>query len=222
MGEPANLKEGNKKALTLYVSSHGVLLAWAILGLPSSLISLKSIAESQWMKAGGIVLLTILVTMLNRYGKDRIKGVLVFWRIKNILPGCRAFTELAGSDPRIDLKRVRQAVGSDLPTDPSEQNKAWYRLYQQVRDSASIQDAHKDYLLFRDITWLTLPIAIVCQLFLMSFGNFKMAAIHFGVCVIIYLLSRLAARMAAESLVRTVLACAGEPQELAQSKIVQA
>lgn len=220
VGESKNLKEGNKSLLAVYLVSHGVVLALAILGWPSSIGHLKAIDGSDWGKAAVLLLITLVVTFMNRMGTDQVKLALVFWRVKHSLPGCRAFSKLAVGDPRIDLGRLKRAVGGEFPSDPEEQNKAWYRLYQQVRDSASIEDAHKEYLLFRDITWLTVPATSSCLAALLLMRHFKIGAFYLLACVGIYLLARVAAILAANSFVRSVMATASAACEPVKSSII--
>ena len=220
MGESKNLKEGNKPLLAVYLGAHGFALALAILGWPSSIERLKAIAGSDWGKAIVPLLITLVVTFMNRMGKDSVKLALVFWRVKHALPGCRAFSDLAIGDPRIDLGRLKQAVGGKFPTDPEEQNKVWYGLYQQVRDSGSIEDAHKEYLLFRDIIWLTVPATSLCLAFLLYVRHFKIGAFYLLACLGIYLLARFAATLAANSFVRSVMAAASAAHEPARSSII--
>lgn len=111
-------------------------------------------------------------------------------------------------------------MGGEFPADPEAQNKAWYRLYQQVRDSSSIEDAHKEYLLFRDIIWLTVPTAILCSAFLLFVGHFKIGVFYLAVCGGIYLLARVAAILAANSFVRSVMAAASAAHEPPVSPII--
>lgn len=82
------------------------------------------------------------------------KAVLVFWRVKNPLPGCRAFSHLAKSDPRINSNLLETEI-SQLPEDPNEQNSKWYQLYKVVQDEVIVQEAHKSFLLNRDLTGIS-------------------------------------------------------------------
>jgi hypothetical protein len=82
------------------------------------------------------------------------KATLVFWRIKNALPGSRAFTELAKRDPRIDASRLRTKLGK-APTTPRDENAVWYRWYKAVQDHVTVQEAHKQFLLNRDLTGIS-------------------------------------------------------------------
>ena len=81
------------------------------------------------------------------------KAFLVLLR-RNPLPGCRAFTEMAPSDPRIDLQRLRALMG-DLPESPTNQNSKWYSLYKKVQDELTVSEAYKAFLLYRDLTGIS-------------------------------------------------------------------
>lgn len=83
-----------------------------------------------------------------------LKAVLVFCRIKDALPGCRAFTKLAKSDPRIDESRLRTKLDKS-PVSPREENAAWYRLYKTVQDRVTVREAHKQFLLNRDLAGIS-------------------------------------------------------------------
>ena len=79
------------------------------------------------------------------------KATLVFWRFRNALPGCRAFSELAKRDPRIDESLVVEQLAS-IPKSPREENATWYRWYKVVQDQITVQESHKQFLLNRDLT----------------------------------------------------------------------
>lgn len=81
------------------------------------------------------------------------KAFLVFLR-RNPLPGCRAFTVMAPSDPRIDFQRLRALMG-DLPETPTDQNSKWYSLYKKVKDELTVSEPHKAFLLYRDLTGIS-------------------------------------------------------------------
>lgn len=82
------------------------------------------------------------------------KASLVFWRFRYALPGCRAFSNLAKFDPRIDGQRLLSKL-DPLPNTPHEQNAVWYRWYKAVQDQMTVQEAHKQFLLNRDITGIS-------------------------------------------------------------------
>jgi hypothetical protein len=82
------------------------------------------------------------------------KEVLVFWRLENPLPGCRVFTELAKSDPRIDMNEL-EAELAPLPEEPKAQNSKWFKLYKQMEEEITVKESHKQYLLYRELTGIS-------------------------------------------------------------------
>ena len=78
------------------------------------------------------------------------KAVLVFWRVRNPLPGCRAFSHFVKSDPRINASQLESSLGG-FPENPTEQNSRWYQLYKAVQDEITVHKAHKEFLLNRDL-----------------------------------------------------------------------
>ena len=84
----------------------------------------------------------------------------MFWRLKDALPGHRAFTEHAEADPRIDMAALKKKIG-EFPQSPRDQNTCWYRLFQKHQSNVIVGDAHKRFLLFRDSSSLTLLILVI-------------------------------------------------------------
>jgi len=111
----------------------------------------KGVTARNGIIATCIPLLTIVLSGL--FG-DQAKARLVFWRWRNPLPGCRVFTELIGNDARIDIPALRKKHG-EFPRDAKEQNALWYRLYKKHTGSVIVTEAHKNYLLTRDMTALS-------------------------------------------------------------------
>lgn len=100
-----------------------------------------------------VVCFPLVAIVLNTVLGDLGKARLVFWRWRNPLPGCRAFSVIMSADPRIDVTRLKSRLGS-LPSDPKDQNAIWYRLYKSHSDKVMILEAHRAYLLTRDMTAL--------------------------------------------------------------------
>jgi hypothetical protein len=64
---------------------------------------------------------------LNGIISSNQKAVLTFWRFKNPLPACRAFSHYAQKDDRVDNK-ILEAKFSPLPETAKEQNSLWYKI----------------------------------------------------------------------------------------------
>jgi hypothetical protein len=85
------------------------------------------------------------------------KAVLVFWRWPHPLPGSRVFSKLLRSDERIDPQKLREQIGiKSFPRAPGEQNRLWYRIYKQHENAPAVTDAHRMFLLHRDLATLAL------------------------------------------------------------------
>lgn len=107
------------------------------------------------LRASSTAVLPVVVLLLTGPLSHDAKARLVYWRIANPLPGSRAFSKYAPADARIDMKALAKNVGA-LPTDPGEQNAKWYKLYRLVGDDPAVADAHKLYLMYRDMAAMSL------------------------------------------------------------------
>ncbi|AFM10706.1 hypothetical protein [Turneriella parva] len=130
MAEAKSLKDGNLSLLLSFMGFHAILIFWLMLDVPLNPADLKAIAQFKWLQSGLIGICSIALIFLNRLGSPHIKAALVFWKSKYPYPGCRAFSKLAQGDDRIQMEKLRRAVGGELPHDPKSQNIAWYKLYQ--------------------------------------------------------------------------------------------
>jgi hypothetical protein len=123
-----------------------------------------------------------IATVLNGVLSANAKARLVFLRWRNALPGHRAFSQYAGSDPRIDIHALERVLRAPLPKEPAEQNWVWYRLYKTIENDPLILEAHKEFLLTRDFTGL----AALFVIFFGSAGFYSIPSI--GIAVIYFLL----------------------------------
>jgi len=92
-------------------------------------------------------ILSLILTGLISSGN---KARLVYWRMRNALPGHRVFSKLVKNDPRIDMQNLAKKMGS-VPQDPKEQNAKWYSLYKRYSESVTVKEAHRSFLLARDL-----------------------------------------------------------------------
>ena len=209
MSESKTLKDRNAPMLTAYVLMHVVVVGWLLLGRPTSLKALGDAGEAEWMKAAGTVVMGLLVSLLNRLGNSDLKAKLVSCRWQHPLPGSRAFSELAQRDQRVDVDRLKIAVGGQFPTDPDQQNRTWFRLFQQHADTESVTDGHRDYLLYRDTTWLSLLLCVAAPVTLWLVDRDRDVALgDLAACFVLLVLARTAAVVAGKRFVGTVLAVA--------------
>ena len=83
---------------------------------------------------------------------NKWKYFIVFFRFRNSLPGHRC-KKLCESDPRLPMndlkKRWPELFSQNM--DESLQNSYWYQnIYLPVKNKPEIQQAHRDFLLYRD------------------------------------------------------------------------
>jgi hypothetical protein len=134
------------------------------------------------------------------------KARLVFWRWRDPLPGCEAFTRWIKADPRIDAAALERKFGP-FPTVPAEQNARWYGMYQSVADHPAVSHTHRLFLLGRDY-------AAIAALIAASLGpagfwivpSTSTALIYEVLLLAQYLFARQAARNSGIEFVCTVLA----------------
>ena len=135
-----------------------------------------------------------------------VKASLVFWRVKHVLPGHRAFTKYANQDPRVDVARLRALV-DPWPGDPAEENRAWYRLLKKHEATPSVVDAHRVFLLSRDLTSIAFFFVLIGSLILfVSIGSLKWSWIYGGTSLAQYVLLSQIGRNSGIRLVKNVLA----------------
>ena len=152
-----------------------------------------------------MVMPVVVLLIVNVLPHD-VKSMLVYWKPLGVLPGCEAFTKYGPRDPRIDMAALKKNVGA-LPTESTEQNAKWYKLYQQVPNEPEVQEAHKLFLMYRDMAVLSLPLVALVPLSLnvASVSNSTLA-LAAGLFVIQYLLTALSARWSGIRFVCNVLA----------------
>lgn len=164
----------------------------------------------------GFISLTAAILIIGLEGifKNGIKEFLVFWRLKDRLPGHRAFTQIGPRDPRIDMARVERLLPHEIPSDPKTQSREWFRLYRLFQDELQVFHSHKAFLLTRDLASLT---ALFIPL--MIFGHFilgsrpVMLVYHLLVLITLFIVMSLSAKNYGERFVANVLVEASIKQD---------
>lgn len=151
-----------------------VLLATLDLLLVLVCVAPEYIKDAAWSTVAvmrGLVttLLPVVVLLLTGMLSHSVKASLVYWKIKDPYPGCEAFSRHGPGDARIDMAALQKNTGV-APESPAEQNKKWFKLYRLVADDRSVVEAHKSYLMFRDMAALSLPLAVLAPLGLYFVG----------------------------------------------------
>ncbi len=155
-----SLKSQNLAWLWSVVAADAVVLL--LLAFPDSLTP-AYIKDYAWLRPGGAAIAPVVVLLLTSLLSSDAKAILVFWRFTETLPGHRAFSVYAVKDSRIDQDALRENVGA-FPDAAKDQNTMWYKLYKKVDGDVTVAQAHRHYLLFRDLAALSLllaPISVI-------------------------------------------------------------
>ncbi|MDD2786017.1 MAG: hypothetical protein PHS79_03950 [Patescibacteria group bacterium] len=144
-----------------FMLAGAMVLAWVNLGMPTTLTTFTPEAWNKALAPSALLLVAIIAAALDSVPGHDLKARLVFWRWKHPLPGSRAFQRAGlARDTRIDRTRLKERMGGSFPLGPADQNAAWYRLYKDVEHDPRVDGAQLDYLLFRDLTWFALLLAV--------------------------------------------------------------
>jgi len=204
-----SLKEQNRWQLWIIVAANSLFLYGVVQANAIKADGLRAaFTDSQNLIPVGFAL--IIATVLNGLVSADTKARLVFLRWLHALPGHRAFSKYAVRDPRIDLSALEKLHGGPLPTDPVEQNRAWYRIYKAMENDHAVRQVHRDFLLLRDYTGLS----AVFVVFYGTAGLYAIPSIEVGwtymlTLVLQYALVRQAASNYGIRMVTTVLARRG-------------
>lgn len=163
------LKGKNALYLCSFVSINVAVFLYLLVGRGSNEAGADHIWHRVTMKDGVIAAaVPIIAIVLSGIFGDVWKARLVFWRWANPLPGCRVFSELLAADPRLDSVSLKRKLGR-FPKEPREQNALWFKLYRQHSRVLRVVEAHRNYLLTRDMTAIAavlpalLPAAVFAQ-----------------------------------------------------------
>lgn len=153
------LKDQNSKLIWVFFSFNVVL--FYILGL-TQIVTISNTDIESFIKGKGVWVLVVplILFVLNGLVSSNFKAILSFWRFKNPLPACRAFSKYVDKDDRIDKNYLISKFGS-FPDSPKEQNSLWYKIYKKHQENTVVKKSHKDFLLARDITSIAFIILII-------------------------------------------------------------
>lgn len=165
-----------------------------------------SISELGNWKLLSTVVVPVVVLLVVNVLPHSVKSALVYWKPLGWLPGTEVFTKYAPNDHRISMQALAANVG-ELPTDPKEQNSKWYALYKLIQTEPEIEEAQKNFLMYRDMAVLSLPFVVLAPLSL-YFAGAKTESLWFasGLFAMQYLLTALSARWSGIRFVTNVLA----------------
>lgn len=178
-----SLKEGYRWRLFAVLAANLIVLYAAVTYDAVQLDGISAVAsnaQAAWKNIGSAAVAFAITTILNGLLSSDAKARIVFWRWRNPLPGCRAFSHYLKNDPRIDFVALEHALGAP-PTEPAAQNALWYqRIYKVVQNNPVVLQVHKDFLFSRDYAALSL-------LFLVFLGTAGAYAIESSRTMWVYL-----------------------------------
>lgn len=148
----------------------------------------------------------IVMIVLQELFPRWVKEVLVFWRLRDRVPGCRAFTAIAPKDARVDPTDLAVLIPSK-PMTPTEQNALWFKWLKATEGDPAIADNHRRFLILRDCAVLLALLTLVTPaLLIWTPGPASRILMLGGGVLLAYVLVALAARNAAVRLVGNVIA----------------
>jgi len=153
MSETKNLKESNKPYTYAVITALFVLVFLIQLGI-EGYMNIKKIYAAIGISSGVSVISLLLVNII----PQNLKYILVFWRIRRVLPGNRVI-ELCRKDERLNMddlqKKWPKLFLKHMPE--QDRNSFWYKnIYKKTQSTTQVVDAHKNFLLFRDLCSATL------------------------------------------------------------------
>lgn len=170
------------------------------------IINTATISQLTIARVFGTTVLPVVVLLLTGLLPHDMKAVLVYWRTRDVLPGCQAFSKHSPDDARINMAALKKNVGV-LPTEPAEQNTKWFKLYKMVANDPTVVEVHKMYLLYRDMAAMSLPLIVLVPLALYFVGASTAALwIAAGLFVLQFIATVLGARHSGVRFVCNVLA----------------
>lgn len=198
-----SLKSLNLKWLIAMATADVIVL---VLFLAPELIAGATTNQIGLYRAIGAVVIPVFVLLLLNVLSSSVKAMLVYWRPLGWLPGCEAFTKYGPADPRVDMSALKKNVGA-WTSDPKEQNSKWFKLYKLVENVTEVASTQKDFLMYRDMAALSLPLVALGPLGLLFAGASRNSIwLASGMFFVQYILSAVSARHAGERFVCNVLA----------------
>lgn len=168
-------------------------------------ISVSDMAQN-WEKLIAIGALAIALGLLQDLVPKPLKEWLIFWRIKDRLPGHRAFSKGRVFSSVIDREEVvdlseRENLGAKY------QDRLFYRLYDNFRDKGSVKHYSFRYLQWRELACLAIVAGAAGSVYVaiaQGFLSFPVLILT-AISTIVYLGSVAAARKSSNLLIDYVL-----------------
>ncbi|WP_144909590.1 hypothetical protein [Mucilaginibacter frigoritolerans] len=153
----------------------------------------KDFKEMLMNKGIWFIVSPVILFILNGLVSADQKAMLIYWKRKYSLPGCRAFTHYAKTDPRINTDRLKEMHG-DLPILPEEQNSKWYAIYRTFKTDSIVDKSHQDFLLARDLCASSFLFLLILPIPVLVFSQHPLKYAYLLLLALQYLLLVITAR----------------------------
>jgi hypothetical protein len=206
MEKELSLKAKNTPRLWILLSAN-ILIIWSTF-FPLYLKEISNEFDSLLILKGlGASSAPLMLFLLNGLLSSNQKAILVFWKLKNPLPGSRAFSKLSKEDPRIDRKKLKEIYGP-LPNNPLEQNSLWYIIYKKNALEIVISESHRAFLLARDLTSLCFLFIVIIGVPMLIIAKWPINIYYFAFLLVQYFIVVIGAQNRGRRFVMNVLAVA--------------
>jgi len=204
--KPRYLQRENAIKLWTFIGANLAVFFTLLVGNDFSVAAVDQFWHRVTAKDGIIAaIIPILAVVLSGVFSDTWKARLVFWRWHDPLPGCRVFSELLATDNRPNKEALANKLG-EYPREPGKQNALWFGLYTKHCDLEKVLEAHKIYLLTRDMASISLVFVILLPIVVFAENlNWEVAVIYAASLVIQYALIAISARNHGNRFVLNVL-----------------
>jgi hypothetical protein len=204
MEKEINLKAKNTPQLWILLSANTLIIV--SITFPLYFEELNNEFDILFILKGlGASIAPLFLFLLNGLVSSDQKAILVFWKLKNPLPGSVAFSDLSKKDTRIDRKKLKEIYGT-LPKNPAEQNKLWYKIYKKNCLDIVVSESHRAFLLGRDLTSLCFLFVVFIGLPFFILGKWPISIYYFTFLVLQYLIVVVGAQNRGRRFVTNVLA----------------
>ena len=190
-----------------------ISIFWGVFTSGLDFSAIANTIESLSLEHGAIgILATIGTFILDGQFSADAKARLVFWRYRNPLPACRAFSYHLSRELRADQDRLLSKWGP-FPTDPLDQNKLWYRIYKCFEQEVRVNESHRAWLFSRDLTaFAVLFLIILGFAAVISDAKTSVALSYTFALMVQWLTVTIAAKNYGVRFVRTVLTIASQSE----------
>lgn len=115
--------------------------------------------EAHWESLLILYMGMITILVAGNLIKGRLKAVLVFWDWSQTLPIAKVFTRYLPKKDAMD-PAAQELCSKQLPSNPTEQEALWLHIYSKYKNNPAVIDARNDFLLAKEITWLSFVVLL--------------------------------------------------------------